>query len=63
LLLREAKRLRDGVHKHAPALVDSGPYDDAERAFVGGIAGFAIAQAERLCDSAKEATTISADLL
>lgn len=60
LLLRESRRLRDGVRKHAAALVEAGPYEDAERAFVGGIAQFAIAQAERLCDNAKEATTISA---
>lgn len=63
LLLRETKRLRDGVRQHAAALVESGPYLDDERAFVGAIAQYAIAQAQRLCDSAAEAITIPDDML
>ena len=63
LLLREAKRLRDGVRKHAQGLAESGPYLDDERAFVGAIAQYAIAQAERLCDSAAQAVTMPDDIL
>jgi hypothetical protein len=61
--LREAKRLRDGVRKHAPALMASSPYEDAERTFCRRYREFAIAQAERLCDSAAEAATIPDDML
>jgi len=63
LLLRESRRLRDGVHKHALALAKSGPYENAERDMADAIATYAIAQATRLADSAKEATTISVEML
>jgi serine/threonine-protein kinase HipA len=63
LMLRESRRLRDGVRKHALALANSAPYDDAERSMTVAIAAFALAQAERLCDSALEAIAIPADML
>lgn len=63
LMLRESHRLSDGVRKHALALANSAPYDEAERSMTAAIAEFALAQAERLCDSALEATAIPADML
>lgn len=63
LLLRESRRLRDGVHKHALALAHAKVYEDDERALTQAIAEFAIAQSERLCDNAQEALSISDDML
>ncbi|MRW84442.1 type II toxin-antitoxin system HipA family toxin [Pseudoduganella sp. FT26W] len=63
LMLRESRRFRDGVRKHAMALAHAGPYEEAERDLVQGIAAFAIAQSERLCDSAAEALGIPDELL
>ncbi|MYM26480.1 type II toxin-antitoxin system HipA family toxin [Duganella sp. FT135W] len=63
LLLRECRRLRDGVQQHALALAAADLYQDGERELTRAIAEFAIAQAGRLCDSAQEAIGIADDLL
>lgn len=63
LLLRECRRLRDGVRKHALALATVDLYQDGERELTRAIAEFALAQSERLCDSAQDAIGIADDLL
>ena len=63
VLLWESRRLRDGVHKHALVLAKSDLYKNEELDMVRAIAAYAIAQATRLHDSAKEAITITADML
>jgi serine/threonine-protein kinase HipA len=63
LLLRECRRLRDGVRKHALALATVDLYQDGERELTRAIAEFALAQSERLCESAQDAIGIADDLL
>lgn len=63
LLVRESKRLRDGVAAHAKTLAQSAPYDDDERRFAQQIADYATAQAARLHEAAREAARISSEYL
>ncbi|SHM95438.1 serine/threonine-protein kinase HipA [Duganella sacchari] len=63
LLVRECRRLRDGVQKHALQLAQTGPYEDGERELVAAIAAYAIAQAEQLCGSAVDASQITGEML
>lgn len=55
LLLRESRKLFEGIQQHALAVLDAAPYFDEERAFARGIAEFALAQAEKLLMYAREA--------
>lgn len=63
LLVRESKRLREGVAAQASALAQRAPYDDDERRFALQIADYATAQAARLHEAAREAARISSDYL
>jgi serine/threonine-protein kinase HipA len=63
LLVRESRRMRDGLKKHALDLADCAPYDKDEQMFARQIAQFALLQAEKLFESAKEAVKISPDYL
>lgn len=63
LLLRECRRLRDGVQQHALALAAAALYHDGERELTRAVAEFAIARAARLCASAQDAIGIAGDLL
>lgn len=58
LLLRESRKLADGIRQHALAVLAAAPYFDDERAFARGIAEFALGQAEKLVLHAKEAVAI-----
>ena len=63
LLVRESRRLRLGLEKHALDLADSAIYDKDEQTFVRQIAKFALSQAKKLHASAQEAVKISPDYL
>jgi serine/threonine-protein kinase HipA len=63
LLVRESRRMRDGLKKHALDLANLASYDKDEQTFVRQIAKFALSQADKLHDSAKEAAKISPDYL
>lgn len=63
LLLRESRRMADGIQQHALSVLKASPYQDDERAFALGIAHFALAQAEKLRLYAKEAMAIPEDYL
>ena len=63
LLVRESRRLRLGLEKHALDLADSVLYDKDEQTFVRQIAKFALSQAEILHANAQEAVKISPDYL
>jgi serine/threonine-protein kinase HipA len=63
LLVRESRRMRDGLKKHALDLANDAPYDKDEQIFAHQIAQFALSQAEKLFESAKEAVKISPDYL
>jgi serine/threonine-protein kinase HipA len=61
LLLRESRKLSDGIRQHALTVLDAAPYLDDEREFARGIAEFALEQVEKLSRYAKEAVAIPAD--
>lgn len=63
LLVRESRRLRDGVSAHALALAQAAPYDADERRFAEQVAAFATQQAARLHEAAREAARIGPDYL
>jgi serine/threonine-protein kinase HipA len=63
LLVRESRRLREGVKKHALSLADSASYDKEEQTFARQIANFALSQTEKLHESAKEAVNIPSSYL
>lgn len=63
LLVRECRRMCEGIRKKATSSAESDVYDDDERAFVHRIAVFAVAQAERLEGLSREVAGISSELL
>lgn len=63
LMRREAQRLANAANTAAAELTRSEHYRDDERAFVESVAAFIGRQAQRLTGLAREAATISADLL
>lgn len=63
LLVRECRRMREGVRKHAIEVASSQPYLPGERALVDKIAEFALSQSDRMAKLAEEASRISPDML
>lgn len=63
LLVRECRRLRDGVQTHVMDLVVGGPYEESELRLVQQIAEFALSQSDRLAAISLEARGVSPDLL
>ncbi|HZX25647.1 MAG TPA: HipA domain-containing protein [Telluria sp.] len=63
LLIRECRRLNDGVQRRAGALAEEGPYEAEERVFAREIARFAQEQAARLLGFAIEAAKLPATYL
>jgi len=59
LLIRESKRLQEGITTQAAALAEAAPYEGHERQFAGQIATYCIEQATRLQAMAKDAARIS----
>lgn len=63
LLIRECRRLREGVAVEAMALAESAPYTAEERQFARQVAAFAQAQSARLHTLAQAAARIGDDYL
>ncbi len=63
LLVRECRRLRDGIRRHAVGLARSETYAPQELGMVGKIAEFAVFQVDRLDVLARDASRISPGLL
>ncbi len=63
LMVRESRRLRDGVAAHALPLAQGASYDTEERTFAEQVAAFALDQAKRLHEAAREAARIGEDYL
>ncbi|WP_057246353.1 MULTISPECIES: HipA domain-containing protein [unclassified Duganella] len=63
LLVRECRRMREGVRKHAMAATSSQSYLPGEQVLVDKIAEFALSQSDRLATLAEEASRISPDML
>ncbi|WP_426336682.1 HipA domain-containing protein [Pseudoduganella sp. R-31] len=63
LLVRECRRLRDGVWQHAADVANSQPYLPEERELVNKIVEFALSQAHRLEAISREASRIPPNLL
>jgi len=63
LLVRECRRIRDGVRQHAVEVANSQPYLKEERELVIKIVEFAKEQSERLEAASREASGISPNML
>ena len=63
LLIRESKRLQEGISIQAKALAEAAPYEAHERQFAGQIATYCLEQATRLHAIARDAARISTSYL
>lgn len=62
LVAREAQKLAAGIAAKAAELVQAGPYEEGERAFVQEIATFAVEQAHRVADLCAQAHKLPKDI-